>query len=213
MRAYQNFLFDWDGTLANSSAVHEESFREIIAKNFPEKLPSFDYETFSGRTTREVFQTLGATPEQAAENTHLKQTRYRQKLSEGKMALLDGAEDLLAYLKDAGKELFLVTGGSRASVEIGMRTQNITPLFSGLITADDVPFGKPHPACFQLCLSRYALNAEDSLVMEDAQSGIEAAHAAGLTTVGLHTKSLKGVADFWFQDIPAFHAFLQDNSR
>ena len=47
---FQNFLFDFDGTLANSSPLHERAFRQTLAEAAPRALRRFDYAVLTAIT-------------------------------------------------------------------------------------------------------------------------------------------------------------------
>ncbi len=40
---FHHFLFDFDGTLANSSPLHERAFRQTLTEAAPRALRRFDY--------------------------------------------------------------------------------------------------------------------------------------------------------------------------
>jgi sugar-phosphatase len=50
---------------------------------------------------------------------------------------------------------------------------------SVFITAEDIPRGKPDPACYQMAAGKLGWSADDCLVFEDAAAGIRAGEAAG----------------------------------
>lgn len=52
-----------------------------------------------------------------------------------------------------------------------------------LITADDVSNGKPDPEGYLAAAQRLGLDPADTIVLEDAQAGIDAARAAGVRAV------------------------------
>ena len=57
-----------------------------------------------------------------------------------------------------------------------------------LVLAEDVPRGKPDPACYLMGTSRLGLSETSSmLVVEDAPSGVRAGKAAGFKVVALAT--------------------------
>ena len=211
MQKFDNFIFDWDGTLADSPALHEKAFRKVLSEDLPEALSNFDYTAVSGCTTREVFANLcrATPPEKQEELVHKKQALYRRMIEEGQLNLLDGARALLSFLKSQNKWLFLVTGGSRGSVEKAINATDVSCFFSGIITADDINHGKPNPESFLLCINNFNLNSAKSVVIEDAQKGVAAAHAAGLYAVGVHDLAVKEQADVWFRTIPCFLSVLQ----
>ena len=53
------FLFDLDGTLLDSSSLHEKIFREVLTDDAPRFLERFDYESLKGKSTTESFRALG----------------------------------------------------------------------------------------------------------------------------------------------------------
>jgi sugar-phosphatase len=54
-----------------------------------------------------------------------------------------------------------------------------------MVTATEVSNGKPHPEPYLKGAAALGFEAETCLVFEDAQSGIRAAHAAGMKVIGI----------------------------
>jgi len=63
--------------------------------------------------------------------------------------------------------------------------------FDIIITPALVERGKPAPDMFLLAAERMGVRAEECLVFEDGQAGIEAANAAGMASVFVDSRSLK----------------------
>ena len=63
---------------------------------------------------------------------------------------------------------------------------------SVLVTADDVPRGKPAPDPFLEAASRLGVDPTRCLVVEDAPAGLEAARAAGCATLAVVTTTPEG---------------------
>ena len=178
------YLFDFDGTLVDSSPLHDWAFREVLHAELPDALPRFDYEKMRGRATSEVFLEAGVTdPLERQRLTALKQQLYRQAVHEGRLQVMPGASEALSALSQAGRHLYLVTSGSRGSVELVLKTTGLAPHFRGVVTASDVERGKPEPDLYLEALRRFGLNPDECLAVEDAQSGADAARAAGIEVV------------------------------
>jgi beta-phosphoglucomutase-like phosphatase (HAD superfamily) len=60
-------------------------------------------------------------------------------------------------------------------------------IFSALVTGSDVARKKPFPDIYLEGARRIGMAPQDCLVIEDAISGIQAAHAAGMDAVGVPT--------------------------
>ena len=54
-----------------------------------------------------------------------------------------------------------------------------------LITAEETPVGKPHPAGYRLAAERLGAAPGDCLAVEDSPGGIRAARDAGMISVGI----------------------------
>ena len=59
----------------------------------------------------------------------------------------------------------------------------ISDLFDEVITADEVPIGKPSPAVYLEAALRLGIAPERCLAFEDAPAGILSAQAAGMQVV------------------------------
>jgi HAD superfamily hydrolase (TIGR01509 family) len=115
--------------------------------------------------------------------TALKQQHYQQAVREGRLRAFPGAADLLTALSSAGRNLYLVTSGSKASVDLALKVTGLGRHFQGVVTSSDVARGKPAPDLYLEALRRFGLEAGECVAIEDAVSGAEAARAAGLGVV------------------------------
>jgi HAD superfamily hydrolase (TIGR01509 family) len=204
----RNFLFDLDGTLVDSTAAHARAFVDALTPGRPGFAKSFDYSQFAGRPTREVFLALGLRDEpELGELVRRKQQHYRAAIERGDVEVFAGATLLLERLLQRGSRLFLVTGASRVSTKRVLELTKLGRFFDGIATAEDSRSGKPSPDAYLYTLANHGLEKQDSLVVEDGESGITAAHEAGLDAVLIHTRlELPGVLNV--HDCETFAALL-----
>ena len=204
---WRNYLFDFDGTLVDTSPLHAEAYRRVLEERRPDLLPGFDYHALKGKTTRAGYAALGVPEADLNAFTAAKQTLFREAVAAGRMYIMPGAVELLNALAAQDDRLFLVTSGSLGSVTEALKAASLTRLFQGIVTADDVTRGKPAPDPFLLCLERFGLDPAQSVVVEDALSGVQSGHAAGLPVIAVHDRSLDGEADMFFPDLNALCAW------
>jgi sugar-phosphatase len=205
---WRNYLFDFDGTLVDTSPLHAEAYRRVLEERRPDLVPGFDYHALKGKTTRAGYAALGVPEADLDAFTAAKQTLFREAVAAGRMYIMPGAVDLLNALTAHGDALFLVTSGSLGSVSEALKAASLTDLFQGIVTADDVTRGKPAPDPFLLCLKRFGLDSAESVVVEDALSGVQSGHAAGLPVIAVHDRSLEGEAEMFFPDLNALRAWV-----
>nr|WP_225311371.1 HAD family phosphatase [Microbispora cellulosiformans] len=178
------WLFDLDGTLVDSCPAHEAAFRQAIAEVAPGLLGSFRYADYTGASTREVTLRLLGDTEEAARLARLKQRLYRENLDT--VAVFPGARRLLARLTAAGRAAYVVTGGSRASVERTLAARSLDAYFIDVLTGDDLPVSKPDPACYAYACEHWGLDPGAVVVLEDSAHGVASAVGAGLATLHVH---------------------------
>lgn len=210
MKNYRNFIFDWDGTLADTLALHESSFLSVMQELRPDLLLTFNYKDFLGCPTREVWVRLGVTDSNEVEYlTSYKQKKYIELIDLGYLQIFEGVIECLQSLYRDEKNLFIVTGGGRNSIQRGINNTGIKKYINGVVVAEDVSLGKPNPESYLLCLHKYNLSVDATLVVEDSMQGIAAAHAAGLKVSGIHDPSIESICDFWFPNFLIFSSSFQ----
>jgi beta-phosphoglucomutase len=57
--------------------------------------------------------------------------------------------------------------------------------FQSLVSAEEVPHGKPAPDVFLLAAERLGVSPSRCVVVEDAPAGVEAGRRAGMQTIGI----------------------------
>jgi HAD superfamily hydrolase (TIGR01509 family) len=93
----------------------------------------------------------------------------------------------VAWLQAAGYPLVLVTGTGRDVALRVLRQLNLNQAFSFIVSGDDVARGKPHPDPYLKAADLVGLPPANTLVIENAPAGIQAARQAGMTCVALQT--------------------------
>jgi HAD superfamily hydrolase (TIGR01509 family) len=176
-------VFDFDGTLVDSSPLHARAFAEVFAPHGIE----VDYPRIAGMTTEAAVDRLAAdsglalAPDERERLVSAKRERGRELIAR-ELEAIDGAPE---FVRAAASrfQLALCTSGSRRSVEAALTRVELAGCFDPLLTAEDVIRGKPDPEIFHAALGRTGAAAGEALIFEDADSGVEAAKAAGIDVV------------------------------
>ncbi|MFM8341103.1 MAG: HAD family hydrolase [Methylomonas sp.] len=174
-------IFDFDGTLADTSALHAQAFAETLAPFGIE----INYSLLAGRKTLDAFivcfDCAGLpTPdnELLAKLTINKQLRVRELIANS-VEPLPGVDKFLAWAKQHYR-MAMVTSGSRGTVELALEKLGYTGWFDPILFAEDVIHAKPHPEGFLRVLEITNISANDALIFEDSEAGFKAANLAGL---------------------------------
>ena len=176
------YLFDCDGTIADSMPLHYVAWRDALAAwncEFPEKL----FYDWGGYPTAQIVRMLNEKQGlrmPVDEVLHKKEWLYHQSLPK-----LKAVPEVLEHIEAAYGRLRLavVSGSTRDSVDASLRTLGLLERFDAFVCAGDYAKGKPDPEPFLLAAARLGVQPESCLVFEDADLGIEAARAAGMASV------------------------------
>ena len=190
-------IFDLDGTLVETEPLHFAAFNEVLRTDGIE-IGFEDYSTrLIGLNDRDCFSTVLRENRKDASDDHVakliaRKTVVYQAMVAERDVLYPGAEK---FVRDCAHRfpLMIATGTLRAEAEAILRRAGLRELFLDIIAADDVEHGKPEPDGFIAALGRigYLLRqrdpvlADECLVVEDTQAGIEAARRAGMKVLAL----------------------------
>ncbi|CED82178.1 Predicted haloacid-halidohydrolase and related hydrolases [Phaffia rhodozyma] len=189
-------LFDMDGTLINSTpAVNGvwEDFAKKYDLNLKQML-SDSHGVQTHMTFRKYLPHL-TDEERAAEVVNFEKgiipmaTKLQAEGKEG-LNVLPGVPAVLSQLR-AGRSTgyAIVTSATSAYAEaaLGMLSDQLGELPKVIVTADDVPKGKPNPDPYLEGAKRLGLDITKCLVVEDAPSGARAGLAAGSEVLAVGT--------------------------
>ena len=99
-----------------------------------------------------------------------------------------GVKDMLMALHEKGLIMAVCSAADLRKVRYNLKAIGVDEsIFSALVTGSDVERKKPFPDIYLEGARRIGMEPKDCLVVEDAVSGIKAAHAAGMDAVGVPT--------------------------
>src|SRR5207245_2306677 len=166
-------IFDLDGTLADTEALHFACFNEALRPERIEIPRDEYYARLIGFNDHDCFAAVlrenqkDADQELIAELTAHKSVVYPQMLAE-RAVLYSGAEK---FVRDCAKRfpLIIATGTLRVEAEAILRRAELRDLFLDIIAAEDVEHGKPEPDGFIAALGRigFVLRQRDPVLAEE----------------------------------------------
>lgn len=187
-RSGKALLFDIDGTLADTDALHVQAFNQIFGPRghlFDRARASKELQGVSRASIVERFLANEPLERQAAIMAE-KEAAFR-KLASGQIQPLAGLMTLLALADRAAIPTVAVTNAPRVNAEMMLSGLGIVDRFKAIIIGDELPHGKPHPMPYLEGLRAVNAAPDLSLAFEDSRPGIQSASAAGIATIGIRT--------------------------
>jgi phosphoglycolate phosphatase len=181
-------LFDIDGTLADTDALHLQAFNQVFGPRgyvFDRERASRELMGFSNASISERFLP-DESPARRAAIIAEKEETFR-KLASGQIKPLAGLMTLLAMADRADVPMVAVTNAPRQNAEMMLSGLGITHRFKAVIIGDELSHGKPHPMPYLEGLRAAGAAPDLSLAFEDSRSGVQAASSAGIATIGIRT--------------------------
>jgi len=180
--SFRAYLFDCDGTIADSMPLHFMAWKKVLGEWNCE----FDEERFyawGGKPTEEIVSTLNETQGLKMPVKHVSSGKERLYLE--LLPQLKAVPDVVEHIEaEHGRIPFaVVSGGTRESVIASLAALGLLDRFDTLVCAGDHKRGKPDPEAFLLAAARLGVPPAACLVFEDTDMGIQAARAAGMASV------------------------------
>lgn len=190
-------IFDFDGVIVDTEPIHYQVFQDIlepIGLGYTWEEYTSTYMGFDDRDAfREAFRTKGQiiTQDRLQELINQKATLFEQVVAKG-VTPYPGVVELIKELAAHGIPLAICSGALRSDIIPILEQLAIKLFFSHIVTADDVPQSKPHPASYlkakELLLHSFPekLTSKSSIcAIEDTPAGIQSAKGAGLYVVAV----------------------------
>ncbi len=222
-------IFDLDGTLSDSWDAHFDAFVAVSA-DLGHALTTEEFAGFFGRANEPIIEQLhdwaGLPAPDAAQIDAVadaKETRFRAAIAGDAYPYMAGAVELLSTLTAARWPIAIGTSTPRENLVVSVDAFSRAGItFDATVCRSDVVNGKPDPETFLRAAVLMGVPPHDCVVVEDAPSGITAAHGGGMACVGLasrgRTRAALAEADLVVDSLAAlntdvFAKLLADHGR
>ena len=176
-------VFDFDGTLADTTPLHAAAFTTALASHGVQ----VDYAAIAGTKTLDAVKRclvnagLELPPPVVEEIAARKQNIVRQMIARD-LRPIAGVDEFLSWARPRHR-LSIATSGSRATVTLALQKLGYEGWFDPVVCAEDVKTSKPAPDSFLQVLQLSGAARAEALVFEDSEAGFQAARSAGLDFV------------------------------
>lgn len=181
-------IFDLDGVVVYTDAYHYRGWKRLAEEEgwqFEESLND-QLRGVSRMASLQIIldhNGIDYPDEKKREMADRKNEYYREMLQDvDETALVAGALEFIREIRSRGIRTGL--GSSSKNALTVLDSLGITDLFEAIVTGVDITRSKPDPEIFLLGAERLRLEPRECVVFEDAVSGVEAANAAGMISVG-----------------------------
>lgn len=213
MSAFDLIVWDWDGTVADSTGLITQA---LIRAAHEAELPTLSEErarSIIGLGLRESIEVLfGAISDTQAQ--HLVR-RYQQHYHaiEHDILLFPGIAETLTAIAQTPCKQAVATGKGRRGLNTALQQSGLAKLFDATKTVDEC-FSKPHPQMLDELMDELVVMPERTLMIGDSQYDLLMAKNAGVQSVAVSygSQSAAQLAPHAplaiFEDVPSLHTWL-----
>lgn len=193
---YEYILFDFDGTLADSSECSVIATQQAFTKTGLQEPSTADIIDNMGIPIETSFKDFGAGLLSDEEFNHLLNVFrdiYRE-VGDSHITAFDGAKNLLKKLKEDGKKIAIITSKKTDVAYRNAEKTGLSEFIDVIVGSDLVTEYKPHPEGIFTALKTFDVNLnKQSIIIGDAVTDISMGKNAGIdscaVTWGAHSKA------------------------
>lgn len=179
-------MFDMDGTLVNSRAAIEASYRDASTHvlGAPHPTDPDEMEAILKLRGVDAFpRVTGGDRDLTIRYAEAFQAAYQR--HQATAPAYPGLVDALERLTELGVGMGIATSKARARLDIDLERLGIADYFQFTVTGDEVEHGKPAADPILAVAAGLGVDVEHGLYVGDGENDVIAAHAAGMRAVGV----------------------------
>jgi sugar-phosphatase len=204
-------IFDMDGLLIDSEPLWAEAADEVF-KLYGVNLTKEQYVATTGLRTKEFVQwwfrhfkigeeELGRAEKRIVELV-IDKVQWKGKV-------MPGVDYIFEFFKKKNFKIGLASSSPIELIDLVVGMTGIKPYLNATASAEDLPYGKPHPLVYLNCAESLSSDPVDCICFEDSFNGMIAAKAAKMKCVVVpHLSQLKderwGAADLKLSSLQNF---------
>ncbi|MEJ6005746.1 HAD-IA family hydrolase [Paucibacter sp. AS339] len=210
-------VFDWDGTLFDSTALITRSIQAAaVDLGLPEPSTARASYVIGMGLNEALAHALPDLP--PSRYPELGQRfRHHYVAAQHQITLFDGVLEMLGALKARHHWLAVATGKSRRGLNEVLQVESLRAVFDGTRTADETA-GKPNPQMLNELMREFGVDAERTLMIGDTIHDLQLARNAGTASVGVgygahdHQSFGEFAPLYIAQSVPELHDWLLKNA-
>lgn len=200
----KGFIFDLDGVIVDTAKYHYLAWKHL-ADELGIPFTKEQNEQFKGVSRKRCLEILLDWG-----NLKVSQEQFNNWLAEKN-------EDYLSYIDTMTEEEILpdvtkvlqylqknkvpmALGSASKNARAILKKVGLIPYFDTIVDGTQVTKAKPDPEVFLIAAKELNITPENCVVFEDAIAGIQAANAAGMTSIGIGNKNTLSEAQYVFKD-------------
>jgi len=184
MNKYSVIVFDWDGTLMDSTHSIVQAIQGAC-RDLELKVPTAAQAAWViGLSLEPALRRAVPDLTKSLEPLFLERYRHHYLGKDKELKLFDGIPELLAELKATGTTLAVATGKSRVGLNRALTATALHSTFQASRTADET-FGKPHPGMLLELMDELMVEPEQVVMIGDTSHDLQMAANAGVHGVGV----------------------------
>lgn len=178
-------IFDMDGLMIDSERVTFECYKEVL-KEMSLTMDEEFYKTLLGKPVKGIRQRFydvygnDFPIEDVMKKVH---ALIAEKFETEGVPVKKGLVSLLQYLKENSYKTIVATSSNRNRVDTILKQAGITDYFDDSICGDEVTKGKPDPEIFLKACQKLNVAADEAIVLEDSEAGIQASYDAHIKVI------------------------------
>ncbi|UXY26053.1 HAD family hydrolase [Streptomyces sp. HUAS TT20] len=180
-------VFDLDGTLVDSEPNYYEASRETLAEHGVRGYTWADHGSYVGVSTLETVIVWKERYRLTAPVDELLAATNRRylRLARARTRVYPEMRKFVELLAAEGVPTGVASGSSPEAIEAVLAGTGLDAYLRTVVSADEVPRGKPAPDIFLEAARRLGAAPANCVVLEDAAPGAAAAHAAGMRCIAI----------------------------
>ncbi|SMX28258.1 Phosphorylated carbohydrates phosphatase [Pelagimonas phthalicica] len=179
-------LFDLDGTMLDTDAIHMAVFADMMAPRGLDVTHEFYMRHVHGRLNTDIFAEFLPDEPDPQGLSDAKEAEFRNRLPRPYPAM-PGVVDLVARAQRNNWGLAVVTNAMRLNAEAMLEAIGLSTAFDVIVIGEECPKGKPDPAPYTIAMQQLGVNPDRCIAFEDSPSGMRAAAASGAYPVGIRS--------------------------
>ncbi|MCK4752276.1 MAG: HAD family phosphatase [Planctomycetes bacterium] len=189
-------IFDFDGVIADSEALHLRAFNQVLTQFSIEISQQDYYKNYLGLSDFDLFKLLIDQRVFESDVTQIKEFINQKKVIYEKLAkteceIIEGVRDFLQLLNDNNIPMAICSGALLPEIEMILEGAKLHSFFEAIVSAEQIEKGKPDPEGFLVTLAKLneknqnPIEPDECIVIEDSHWGLEAAKSAGMLTIAI----------------------------